>query len=168
MTDVLISSVINEMMSPENLAMIGYSGGESSGGSGSGNSVSSLTNTEIEAIVSSIADPTQKETVSFALSKVGYPYSQAYRDTGNYYDCSSLAYYSKEFNFTDSAITLHIIMIYLCSYNFSGSNPNQWTKWSNFGLNALCIIINYSVTFSSWKSSENSFFNLFSNLLYLL
>lgn len=86
--------LINEMMSPENLAMIGYSGGESGGGSGSGNSVSSLTNTEIEAIVSSIADPTQKETVSFALSKVGYPYSQAYRDTGNYYDCSSLAYYS--------------------------------------------------------------------------
>lgn len=86
--------LINEMMSPENLAMIGYSGEESGGGSGSGNSVSSLTNTEIEAIVSSIADPTQKETVSFALSKVGYPYSQAYRDTGNYYDCSSLAYYS--------------------------------------------------------------------------
>lgn len=86
--------LINEMMIPENLAMIGYSGGESGGGSGSGNSVSSLTNTEIEAIVSSIADPTQKETVSFALSKVGYPYSQAYRDTGNYYDCSSLAYYS--------------------------------------------------------------------------
>jgi cell wall-associated NlpC family hydrolase len=86
--------LINEMMSPQNLAMIGYSGGESGGGSGSGNSISSLTNTEIEAIVSSIADPTQKETVSFALSKVGYPYSQAYRDTGNYYDCSSLAYYS--------------------------------------------------------------------------
>ena len=26
--------------------------------------------------------------------KVGYPYSQAYRDSGNYYDCSSLAYYA--------------------------------------------------------------------------
>ncbi|MGB4658887.1 MAG: NlpC/P60 family protein, partial [Mobilitalea sp.] len=55
---------------------------------------SSLINAEIEAIVSSITDPTQKATVSFALSKVGYPYSQDYRDTGNYYDCSSLAYYS--------------------------------------------------------------------------
>lgn len=86
--------LINEMMSPENLAMIGYSSGGSGGGSGSGNSVSSLTNAEIEAIVSSITDPTQKATVSFALSKVGYPYSQDYRDTGNYYDCSSLAYYS--------------------------------------------------------------------------
>lgn len=86
--------LINEMMSPENLAMIGYSSGGSAGGSGSGNSVSSLTHAEIDEIVSSITDPTQKATVSFALSKVGYPYSQDYRDTGNYYDCSSLAYYS--------------------------------------------------------------------------
>ena len=30
----------------------------------------------------------------FALSKVGYPYSQALRDSGNAYDCSSLCYYS--------------------------------------------------------------------------
>ena len=28
------------------------------------------------------------------MSKVGYPYSQAYRDSGDYYDCSSLAYYA--------------------------------------------------------------------------
>lgn len=85
--------LINEMMSLENLAMIGYSG-IGTGGSGGGNSVSSLTYAEIDTIVSSITDPTQKATVTFALSKVGYPYSQAYRDTGNYYDCSSLAYYS--------------------------------------------------------------------------
>ena len=26
--------------------------------------------------------------------QVGYPYSQELRDSGNYYDCSSLAYYS--------------------------------------------------------------------------
>ena len=32
--------------------------------------------------------------VSFALTKVGYPYSQQYRDSGSYFDCSSLAYYS--------------------------------------------------------------------------
>ena len=30
----------------------------------------------------------------FALSKVGYPYSQALRDSGNAYDCSSLCYYA--------------------------------------------------------------------------
>ena len=41
-----------------------------------------------------ITDPTQRTVVSYALTKVGYPYSQQYRDTGNYYDCSSLAYYS--------------------------------------------------------------------------
>ncbi|NCC44204.1 MAG: peptidoglycan endopeptidase, partial [Clostridia bacterium] len=86
--------LINEMMGPDNLAMIGYSSGGSAGGSGSGNSVCSLTHAEIDEIVSSITDPTQKATVRFALSKVGYPYSQDYRDTGNYYDCSSLAYYS--------------------------------------------------------------------------
>jgi Cell wall-associated hydrolases (invasion-associated proteins) len=86
--------LINEMMSPENLAMIGYSSGGSAGGSGSGNSVSLLTHAEIDEIVSSITDPAQKATVSFVLNKVGYPYSQDYRDTGNYYDCSSLAYYS--------------------------------------------------------------------------
>lgn len=32
--------------------------------------------------------------MEFVLSKVGYPYSQAYRDNGDYYDCSSLAYYA--------------------------------------------------------------------------
>ena len=30
----------------------------------------------------------------FALSKVGYPYSQELRDSGNAYDCSSLCYYA--------------------------------------------------------------------------
>ena len=28
------------------------------------------------------------------MSKVGYPYSQTYRDSGDYYDCSSLAFYA--------------------------------------------------------------------------
>ncbi len=41
-----------------------------------------------------ISDENGKKVVAFALSKVGYPYSQAYRDSGNYYDCSSLAYYA--------------------------------------------------------------------------
>lgn len=86
--------LINEMMSPENLAMIGYSSAGNGGENGSGSSVSLLTQAEIDTIVSSITDPTQKATVSFALSKVGYSYSQVYRNTGNYYDCSSLAYYS--------------------------------------------------------------------------
>ena len=82
--------LINEMMSPENLAMLGYTGG---GGSG-GNSTSSMTQAEIDAILNGISDSTQKSVVGFALSKVGYPYSQDLRDSGDYYDCSSLAYYS--------------------------------------------------------------------------
>lgn len=55
---------------------------------------SSLTQEEINVILQSVTDSTQRSVVSYALTKVGYPYSQQYRDTGNYYDCSSLAYYS--------------------------------------------------------------------------
>lgn len=36
----------------------------------------------------------QDAVLRFAYSKVGYPYSQAYRCSGSYYDCSSLAYYA--------------------------------------------------------------------------
>lgn len=35
-----------------------------------------------------------KKAAAFALSKIGYPYSQELRDSGDYFDCSSLAYYS--------------------------------------------------------------------------
>jgi len=81
-------------MSPEDLARIGYTEGSGVEGSGGGNAVSSLSQMQIDAMVSGITDAKAKVTCSFALSKVGYPYSQDYRDTGNYYDCSSLAYYS--------------------------------------------------------------------------
>ena len=41
----------------------------------------------------------QEQIIAYALSKVGYKYSQDYRDTGDtdpdgYFDCSSLAYYA--------------------------------------------------------------------------
>ena len=80
-------------MDPENLALIGYTGG-TGGGSGGGNAVSELSQAEITAIVSGITVAKAKQTCTYALNKVGYPYSQDYRDSGNYYDCSSLAYYS--------------------------------------------------------------------------
>lgn len=80
--------MLEEIMSPEYLSMLGWSGGGGDPG------VCSLTETEINAILARISNSTQKAVCSFALHKVGYPYSQDLRDSGNYYDCSSLAYYS--------------------------------------------------------------------------
>lgn len=88
--------LLNITMNPENLALIGYTGGSGGESGGGGNAVSELTPEEINNIVSGISDASAKQTCIYALTKVGYPYSQAYRDSGNYYDCSSLAYYSWE------------------------------------------------------------------------
>ena len=54
-----------------------------------------LTDEEISTIVSAanLADG-KKKAIKFALSKVGYPYSQTQRCSGNAFDCSSLCYYS--------------------------------------------------------------------------
>lgn len=68
--------LLEELMSPENLAYLGYTGGM--GGSGGGNIVSTMTASEIAEIVKDVEDKTIKQALSFALSKVGYPYSQAY------------------------------------------------------------------------------------------
>lgn len=54
-----------------------------------------LSEGEIDAMIEEIGCTGQKETlVRFALSKVGYPYSQPKRTSGKAYDCSSLAYYA--------------------------------------------------------------------------
>lgn len=54
-----------------------------------------FTDDEIQEIIdASGADETQEAVIRYALSKVGYPYSQANRCSGTAYDCSSLAYYS--------------------------------------------------------------------------
>ena len=79
--------LLKTLMSPESLAMLGYSGGSELG-------QSSISTLEKEKILSGITDERQRKVCSFALSKVGYPYSQAYRDSGDYYDCSSLAFYA--------------------------------------------------------------------------
>ena len=56
---------------------------------------SSLTEDEINQIIADAAcNENEKKVLRYVLSKVGYPYSQAYRCSGNYYDCSSLAYYA--------------------------------------------------------------------------
>ena len=53
-----------------------------------------MTEEEVNAVLSKITDSRLKTVCSYALHRVGYPYSQEMRDSGNYYDCSSLAYYS--------------------------------------------------------------------------
>ncbi len=80
--------LLAEFMSSEYLAALGYSAGSG------GNMQSTLSAQEITEIMSGITDSTRKTVVSFALSKVGYPYSQTDRDSGRAYDCSSLAYYA--------------------------------------------------------------------------
>ena len=55
---------------------------------------SALTVAEISSVLSGITDSIHKNVCDYALHRVGYPYSQDLRDSGNYYDCSSLAYYS--------------------------------------------------------------------------
>lgn len=85
--------LLEDMMNSEFMAQLGYSGSGSGGGGGSPG-VSSMTEDEINAVLSGITDNRLKTTCSYALHRVGYPYSQDMRDSGNYYDCSSLAYYS--------------------------------------------------------------------------
>lgn len=80
-------AMLAELMKPEYLAMIGYTGG-------GGDPGEAISPEQYQAIVDAISDENGRKVVAFALSKVGYPYSQAYRDSGDYYDCSSLAYYA--------------------------------------------------------------------------
>ena len=80
-----------EFMSPENLALLGYSPG---GGGGGDPGVSSLTEAEIQAALADIPEGNAKKACEFALRRVGYPYSQDLRHSGTHFDCSSLVYYA--------------------------------------------------------------------------
>lgn len=77
-----------------NQLMSAYITNNPSGGSQISGLQGSLTPQEISNITDKISNPTQKEVVSFVLSKVGYPYSQPLRNSGKAFDCSSLAYYA--------------------------------------------------------------------------
>lgn len=56
---------------------------------------STISDAEIDEIVAaSGADETREAVIHYALSKVGYPYSQENRSSGSAYDCSSLVYYA--------------------------------------------------------------------------
>ena len=86
-------NLLNSLMSQESMAALGIAGGNTGTQSG-GNKKSSLSQSEIDAITEKITDGKARTAVAFALSKVGYPYSQPLRNSGTHFDCSSLAYYS--------------------------------------------------------------------------
>lgn len=77
-------AMLEELMRPENLALLGGNGADS---------FEKLTEEEIRTALGD-ASGDVGAALSYALSKVGYPYSQELRDSGDYYDCSSLAYYA--------------------------------------------------------------------------
>ena len=79
--------MLAELMQTENLAMMGYTGG-------GGDPGETLSPEQYQAIVDAVSDANGKKVVEYALSKVGYPYSQDLRDSGTHFDCSSLAYYA--------------------------------------------------------------------------
>ena len=81
------TEILRYLMSPEVLENIeGLTGGYGSPGK------SSLTPEEEERL--SLGGDTGSQAVKNALARLGKPYSQAKRDSGDYYDCSSLTYYS--------------------------------------------------------------------------
>ena len=94
------TELIGQMMSSEFMGQPGIggnTGGNVAGGDtggGTGQTVSSMTEEEINAALTGITDNRQRSVCSYALHRVGYPYSQEKRNSGSYYDCSSLAYYS--------------------------------------------------------------------------
>lgn len=77
-------AMLEELMRPENLALLGGNGADS---------FAKLTEEEIRTALGD-ASGDVGTALSYALSKVGYPYSQELRDSGDYYDCSSLVYYA--------------------------------------------------------------------------
>ncbi len=81
------TEILCYLMSPEVLENIeGLTGGYGSPGAGS------LTPEEAERL--NLGGDVGSQAVKNALARLGKPYSQAKRDSGDYYDCSSLTYYA--------------------------------------------------------------------------
>lgn len=83
--------MLAELMKPENTALMGYSG---TGGGQQKSPGQQILPEQYQAAVDAVSDENGKKVLEFALSKVGYPYSQALRDSGTHFDCSSLAFYA--------------------------------------------------------------------------
>lgn len=79
--------VLNKIMSQ-------YASQTTTDGIGMSNLKGSITEAEIRELTKDISNEKQRSVVSFALSKVGFPYDQSRRDSGEAFDCSSLAFYA--------------------------------------------------------------------------
>lgn len=78
-------AMLDELMKPEYLASPVY---QDTG------SRQELDPERYHAVLDAVSDANGRRVLEFALSKVGYPYSQALRDDGEHFDCSSFAYYA--------------------------------------------------------------------------
>jgi len=78
-------AMLDELMKPEYMGSPVYQ--DTGGGQ-------ELDPDRYRAVLDAVSDANGKRVLEFALSKVGYPYSQALRDDGEHFDCSSLAYYA--------------------------------------------------------------------------
>lgn len=108
------TEILRYLMSPEILENIeGLTGGYGSPGAGS------LTPEETERL--NLGGDTGSQAVKNALARLGKPYSQAKRDSGDYYDCSSLTYYS----YKEAGVTL--------SYHGSNTAASQGQLLSDRG-----------------------------------
>ena len=108
------TEILRYLMSPEVLENIeGLTGGYGSPGAGS------LTPEEAERL--NLGGDVGSQAVKNALARLGKPYSQAKRDSGNYYDCSSLTYYA----YKEAGITL--------SYHGSNTAASQGQLLSDRG-----------------------------------
>lgn len=108
------TEILRFLMSPEVLENIeGLTGGYGSPGAGS------LSPEEAERL--NLGGDTGSQAVKNALARLGKPYSQAKRDSGDYYDCSSLTYYA----YKEAGITL--------SYHGSNTAASQGQLLSDRG-----------------------------------
>ncbi len=108
------TEILRYLILPEILENIeGLTGGYGSPGAGS------LTPEEAERL--NLGGDTGSQAVKNALARLGKPYSQAKRDSGDYYDCSSLTYYS----YKEAGITL--------SYHGSNTAASQGQLLSDRG-----------------------------------
>lgn len=108
------TEILRYLMSPEVLENIeGLAGGYGSSGAGS------LTPEEAERL--NLGGDVGSQAVKNALARLGKPYSQAKRDSGDYYDCSSLTYYA----YKEAGITL--------SYHGSNTAASQGQLLSDRG-----------------------------------